>query len=156
MKRFTVIPLNGAFAVLLTLGAAFSQTTGPQTKDKNYDRTSGTNCQSPWDRSTYLGDDWNIERGMIKPGWGSDMSSDMLGVYPLYDPPYRRFAIPIDKKEAQTIAENYLDSTNNPNLKLGNERDEVTNYEFDVVTRDNSLVDRLLVSKDTGEIRSAY
>jgi len=49
-----------------------------------------------------------------------------------------------------------LDSTSNPNLKLGQETDKGTRYEFDVVTKDNSLVDRLLVSKNTGEIRSAY
>ena len=93
---------------------------------------------------------------MMKPWWHSGMGSDTPGAYPWYNPPYRRFPTPIDKKDAQTLAENYVDSTNNPNLKLGKEKDEVTDYEFDIVTRNNSLVDRLLVNKDTGEIRSAY
>jgi hypothetical protein len=156
MKNITVITLVGAFATLLALGTASSQSAGPPMKGENDDRTFNTYCQPLWGRSTYLGEDWNIERGMIRPGWHLGMGSDMGDVYPWYNPPYRRFATPIDKKDAQTLAENYLDSTHNPNLKLGNERDEVTNYEFDIVTKDNSLVDRLLVNKKTGDIRSAY
>ena len=156
MKKITVITLTGAFATLLAFGTAFSQSAGPPMKGQNDDRTLETNCQPPWNQSTYLGDDWNIERGMIKPGWDLGMGSGMGDVYPWYNPPYRRFEIPIDKKDAQTLAKNYLDSTHNPNLKLGSEKDEVTDYEIDIVTRDNSLVDRLLVNKKTGDIRSAY
>ena len=156
MKKITVISLTGAFAALLALGTAYSQSAGPSMRGQDADRTFETNCQPPWDRPTYLGDDWNIEHGMITPGWHLGMGSDMGDVYPWSKPPYRQFAIPIDKKDAQTLAENYLNSTHNPNLKLGRGKDEGTDYEIDIVTRDNSLVDRLLVNKKTGNIRSAY
>ena len=156
MKRITVISLASAFAALLALGTAFSQSAGLPMRGQNDDRTSAVNCPPPWGRSTYLGDDWNIERGMIKPGWPTGIGPYREGAYPWYNPPYRRFAIPIDKNDAQTLAENYLDSTNNPNLKLGDERDKGNDYEIDIVTKDNSLVDHLLVNKHTGNIRSAY
>jgi hypothetical protein len=54
------------------------------------------------------------------------------------------------------MAENYLQSTGNPNLKLGDIKDEGRYFEADIVTRDNSLVDKLLVDKKTGEMRSVY
>jgi hypothetical protein len=53
--------------------------------------------------------------------------------------------------------ENYLNSTRNPNLKLGKIKDEGSAFEVDIVTKsDGTLVDRLLVSKGTGRLRSAY
>jgi hypothetical protein len=156
MKRYTVIMLIGTLSTLFAMGAAFSQPAGPQAKDQNHDQPFTTNCQRPWDRPPYLGNDWNIERGMIRQWGRPDMSYDALSVYPLDHPPYRPFTTPIDKNNAQIMAKIYLNSTNNPNLKLGKEKDEVTDYEFDILTRDNSLVDRLLVNKNTGEIRSAY
>jgi len=53
--------------------------------------------------------------------------------------------------------ENYLNSTRNPNLKLGKIKDEGSAFEADIVTKSNgSLVDQMLVSKDTGWLHSVY
>ena len=54
------------------------------------------------------------------------------------------------------MVENYLKSTGNPNLKLGDIKDEGQNSEADVVTKDNSLADKILVDKNTGWMRLAY
>jgi hypothetical protein len=62
----------------------------------------------------------------------------------------------IDQNGAERIFEDYLKSEHNPNLKLGKIKDEGSFFEADVVTRDNSLVDKLIVDKDTGHLRSIY
>jgi hypothetical protein len=59
-----------------------------------------------------------------------------------------------DKNGAERIFEDYLKSEHNPNLKLGKIKDEGSFFEADLVTRDNSLVDELIVNKDTGHLRS--
>ena len=63
---------------------------------------------------------------------------------------------PIDKDQAKSMVENYLKSTGNPNLKLGDIKDEGQNFEADVVTKDNSLADKILIDKNTGWMRPAY
>ena len=63
---------------------------------------------------------------------------------------------PIDKAQAEAMLENYLRSTSNPNLKLGKITDQGNSFEADIVTRDNSFVDKILVDKDTGAMRSVY
>ncbi len=49
-----------------------------------------------------------------------------------------------------------LKSTGNPNLKLGDIKDEGQNFEADVVTKDNSLADKILIDKNTGWMLLAY
>ncbi len=58
--------------------------------------------------------------------------------------------------ETKAIMREYLKSTRNPNLKLGSIKDMGNNFEAEVLTKDNSLVDRILVNKQTGYMRSAY
>lgn len=43
-----------------------------------------------------------------------------------------------------------------PNLKVGEITDKEPNFEVDVVTKNNSLVGKILVDKNTGWMRSAY
>jgi hypothetical protein len=52
--------------------------------------------------------------------------------------------------------ENYVQSTRNPNLKLGKITDKDQYFEAEIVTKDNSLVDKILVDKQTGWMRSIY
>ena len=54
------------------------------------------------------------------------------------------------------MVENYLQSTGNPNLKLGKITDDGSSFEADIVTKDNSMVDKILVDKNSGAMRSAY
>ena len=82
--------------------------------------------------------------GMMGPGYG-------------YNQQYHQPQSPITEKDAKGIVENYLNSTRNPNLKLGKIKDEGSAFEADIVTKSNgTLVDKVLVSKDTGWLRSVY
>jgi len=49
-----------------------------------------------------------------------------------------------------------LINRSDPNLKLGKLTDDGNSFEADIVTKDNSLVDKILVDKNTGAMRSAY
>jgi hypothetical protein len=62
----------------------------------------------------------------------------------------------IDAKEAETMMKDYLKSTRNPNLKLGKIKDAGGAFEAEILTSKNALVDRILIDKETGNIRSAY
>lgn len=148
MKKITVITLVGAIAMMLTFGIGIARTAGPCIVGQDYDQAPANSSRPPQNGFPSFGDGWNIEHGMMGPG--------MMGIYPWERPPFRQFSKPLDKEDAQALSQNYLNSTNNPNLKLGQETDKGIRYEFDIVTKDKSLVDRLFVSKDTGEIRSAY
>jgi len=72
------------------------------------------------------------------------------------EPHYYHSQKHLDKKDAARILEDYLNSRNNPNLKLGEIRDQGSSFEADLLTKDNSLVDKLIVDKNTGRMRSAY
>jgi hypothetical protein len=97
-----------------------------------------------------MGGGYGTGQGMMGPGYGSE--------------PYRQYNSarqqqpqrPIDRAQASSIAENYLKSTGNPNLKLGDIKDKGRYFEANIITNDNSLVDKLLVDKNTGEMQSAY
>ena len=52
--------------------------------------------------------------------------------------------------------ENYLTNMRNPNLKLGKIKDTGTAFEAEIVTKDNSMVDKIVVDKITGWMRSGY
>jgi hypothetical protein len=54
------------------------------------------------------------------------------------------------------MLENYLTSTRNPNLKLGKITEKGAYYEAEIVTKNNSLVDKILVDRYTGWMRSEY
>jgi hypothetical protein len=62
----------------------------------------------------------------------------------------------LDEKDAKTILENYLKSTRNPNLKLGKIEDKGHYFEAEILTQKDSLVDKILVDKTTGWMRSVY
>ena len=85
--------------------------------------------------------------GMMGPGrgWSDD------------DPqPYRATQGPLKEKDALAVVENYLKSTRNPNLQPAKINDVGEAFEVEIVTKDNSLVDKVLVDKKSGLIRSAY
>ena len=49
-----------------------------------------------------------------------------------------------------------MKSTRNPNLKIGSVEEKGDHYEVAIETKDGALVDKILVDKDTGRMRSAY
>ena len=69
---------------------------------------------------------------------------------------YQQLPKPLDKDQASQEVENYLRSTGNPNLKLGEIREKGEDFEADILAKDDSLLDKFLINKHTREIRSEY
>lgn len=87
--------------------------------------------------------------GMMGPGYGPRYG-------PQYPPQYQQPQKPMEEKDAKAMLENYLASLRNPNLKLGKVEDKGNAFEGEIVTKDGSLVDKILVDKYTGWMRSVY
>ena len=62
----------------------------------------------------------------------------------------------LTKNDAQTIVQDYLYRLSNPNLKQGKIKETDHEFEVEIVTKDNSLVEKLLIDKQTGWTRSTY
>jgi rubrerythrin len=73
-----------------------------------------------------------------------------------YGQPYTEPGKPVEMKDAKTIMEDYIKSTRNPNLKLGKIKDKGNAFEAEVVTKNNALVDKVLIDKQTGRMSSDY
>jgi hypothetical protein len=104
------------------------------------------------------GPGYGMGPGMMGPGYGPGygMGPGMMG--PGYGGPYgyQQPQKPLEEKDVKPMLENYLKSARNPNLKLGKIQDKGNYFEADIVTKDNSLVDKIDVDKNTGWMRSAY
>lgn len=87
-------------------------------------------------------------RGMMGSRYSSSQGPMMGG--------YQRVSRSLTQKEATSLVSQYLASLNNPNLKLGTVKDKGTVFEAEITTKDNSLVDKIIVEKATGAIYSAY
>lgn len=105
--------------------------------------------------------------GMMGQGWGMGpgmMGGGMMGpgmMGPSYgqqyqQPQYQQPQKPLEESDAKSILENYIKNIRNPNLKLGKIKDAGNTFEAEIVTKDNSLVDKIIVDKMTGWMRSAY
>ena len=68
----------------------------------------------------------------------------------------RRHMRPLAEKDAVQIVENYIQSTRNPNLKAGKIEDTGDAFKAQIVTKDNSLVEEVLIDKRSGDMRPAY
>ena len=92
--------------------------------------------------------------------WTDAMSRGWAGSY--YGTPSEQLARPeqlakpLTKEDAAAIVKNYLASTRNPNLKIGDVKESDDYFKVEIVTKDGSLVDEILVDKRTGSISSAY
>lgn len=92
--------------------------------------------------------------GMMGPGYG--YGPGMMGPGYGYGPQYQQPQQPLEEKDAKQMVENYVRSTRNPNLKVGNITDKDTYFEAEVLTKDGSLADKLAIDKRTGQMRSIY
>jgi len=96
------------------------------------------------------------------PGYG--MGPGMMHRYWSGDPRYRpRYGFdyqqpqkPVEKKEVREMLENYLKSMRNPNLKVGKIKEKDSYFEAEILTKDDSLADKIVVDKNTGWMRSIY
>jgi len=98
-----------------------------------------------------MGPGYGMGPGMMGPGYG-------YGYGPQYEygQQYRQPSTPLREDQAKQEVENYLSATRDPNLKMGKIEDKGYDYEVNIETKDGSLVNKILVNKDTGWMRSAY
>jgi hypothetical protein len=73
-----------------------------------------------------------------------------------YGPQYQQPWKPMEDKDDKAMLENYKQSTRSPNLKLGKIKEKDDYFEAEILTKENSLVDKILVDKFTGWMRSIY
>jgi Spy/CpxP family protein refolding chaperone len=117
--------------------------------------------------------DWNCPSGgrPTGPGRGYGMMGRGYGMGPGYGrgsglmgrapqqgeigPGAGNLENPLKEEGARTTVENYLHSIRNPNLKLGKITEQGDAFEAEIVTKDGSLVDKLLIDKSTGWMRPA-
>jgi len=57
---------------------------------------------------------------------------------------------PLNKKQAKEIADYYVAWMGNPRLKVGDIDEKESVFEVSIVTNDNSLVNKLIIDKQTG------
>ncbi|PKN89493.1 MAG: hypothetical protein CVU51_00205 [Deltaproteobacteria bacterium HGW-Deltaproteobacteria-1] len=60
----------------------------------------------------------------------------------------------LTKEDAETITQNYIGR--NPNLKAGKIEDKTKYFETEIRTKDNSLVSKLTIDKNTGYVDQSY
>lgn len=92
--------------------------------------------------------------GMMGQGMGHGMMGQ--GYERQHGSQDRQLQKPLDKKDARALLENYLKSMKNPNLKLGAIKDVGPAFEAEILTKEDSLVDKIVVDKNTGLLRSIY
>jgi len=90
-----------------------------------------------------MGRGYGPGQGMMGPGYG-------------YGSQYQQTRKPLDEKAAKGLLENYLKASGNSNLKLGRIEDKDQVFEAEIVTKEDSLVDKLVLDKRTGWIQSVY
>jgi hypothetical protein len=137
MKKLILYALVGAFAMLLAQSPV-----SVQAMDGGGSIGSGG----------YRG--YGMGPGMMRYGGGMDYN--MAPQCNDNEPRYRQNQTYLNKTGAEKVFEDYLNARHNPNLKLGKIKDEGSSFEADLLTQNNSLVDKLIVDKSSGRMRSAY
>jgi hypothetical protein len=170
MKKTLLVAQLSMLMVLLALDSVYAQSSNPGNNPPPQRGWYCPNCGS------YQGGGYGMGPGMMGGrGYGYGMGPGMMGGQgygygtgpgmmggqgygPNQQYPYaqQQPQKPIDKDQAKSMVENYLKSTGNPNLKLGDIKDGGQNFQADVVTKDNSLADKILIDKNTGWMRPAY
>ncbi len=87
--------------------------------------------------------------GMMGPGYGAEPGYG-------YGPRYQQKREPMDEKSAKELVENYIQSMRNPNLTLGKIESKGDTFEAEITTKTGSLVDKIIIDKYTGWMRSVY
>ena len=101
-----------------------------------------------------MGPGYRMGPGMMGPGWAREMNPSFSDrVNPQH---MSRQMGPLEKKDAAEIVDNYIQSTRNPNLKVGKIEDSGNAFKAQIVTKDNSLVEEVLIDKRSGYMRPAY
>lgn len=92
---------------------------------------------------------WEYDRGYGR-------GSGIMGRGYSSEQQYQQSQRPLEESDIKAMIDDYLRSTRNPNLKLGEIKDKDSVFEADILTRDGSLADKIAVDKETGSMRSVY
>jgi hypothetical protein len=153
MKRVQMFIVSVLLAACVFYPAVIQSQTGGT--DGQSDNRAGWYCPYCGD---YMGPGYGRGPGMMGPGYGGGygMGPGMMGPGYGYGPQYRQPSKPLDEKDAKAEVEDYIKGSRNPNLKMGSVKDKGSTFEVEILTKDNSLVDRILVDKNTGWMKSEY
>ncbi|MBL7180179.1 MAG: periplasmic heavy metal sensor [Desulfobacterales bacterium] len=111
--------------------------------------------------SGMMGGGYGTGSGMMGGGYGKGSGwmgrgPTQGGRTPQTGSQYRQGQGPLSESDAKSIVENYLASNRNPNLKIGKIKDAGNAFEAEILTKENALVDKVLIDKSSGWMRSAY
>lgn len=85
------------------------------------------------------------------------MGPMMMGAgYPSFGPGHAPLIKSLEEKDVKAMMESYIQATRNPNLKLGKIQDKDAYFEVEILTKNNALVDKIMVDKQTAWTRSMY
>ncbi len=94
-------------------------------------------------------------RGMMQgPGMGQGMTSDQWGRGQYGPSGGQQQMESLDQNAARRLAKDYVSA--NPNLQVGELSEKEDAYEAQIVTKDGSLVEKLLIDKQTGWMKKAF
>ncbi len=94
--------------------------------------------------------------GMMGYGMMGHGSSSPGGASGWHSMGFSVSGLTLTKEQAAQIAQAHLQALGNPNLKLGDLTEFEAYYEASIVTKEGSLVEKLLVDKRTAWLRSVY
>jgi hypothetical protein len=161
MKKTAYLTVAALVLFAIGITASYAQPMGPGMMGPGY----GNQQQEGWNYCPYCGrymgprTGYGMGPGRMHGGYGGWGMGPQYG--PQYGPGYQGPQFqqpqkPIDGEEAKNLLENYLASTRNTKLKLGTIEDKGNAFEAEIQTKDGSLVDKILVDKRTGWLRSIY
>ena len=84
-------------------------------------------------------------------GWGCPMGQYRNGYYGMH-----RTGGLLTKSDVESVMRDYLYRLDNPNLKQGKITETDHEFEVQIVTKDNSLVERISIDKETGWMRQIH
>jgi len=124
--------------------------------EQNNGSTQGSGWFCPWSGQYGMGPGMMWNRGDWDRGRGWDRRG-MMGWrqgcgYNNYNPARE----PVTLKQAEALVQDYLTAIGNPNLKQGKLTDKGNYFEVEIVTKNGSLVDTLMLDKQRGWMRSIY
>lgn len=99
--------------------------------------------------SGYSGSWYGRHMGAMDTGCGC-CCQNMSGYYGMHR------TEPLTKNDAETMIRDYLHRLGNPNLKQGKITETDHEFEVEIVTKDNSLVEKVLIDKENGWMRETY
>lgn len=160
MKRYVLILVSiflGIMIVSFHYGVAHPYQGQRNQPQQQFNPQNVGDWFCPWCRRGHMGPGMMGHGMMPDYGMGPGMTGHRgYGMGPgMMGPCYDKKTGPIDKDQAKMLAEHYVQSTRNPNLKLGKVEEKETYFEAEIVTKDNSLVDTLQIDKNTGWLRFA-